>query len=886
MRDLIGRTLGHYRIVDKIGEGGMGEVYRAHDERLDRDVAVKVLPEEVAEKPDRLARFEREAKAVAKLNHPNILDVYELGDHEGRPYMATELLEGETLRERLSGTSLGWRKATEIGAAVADGLGAAHEAGICHRDLKPSNVFLTADGRIKVLDFGLARSRDAEADQEVTHAPTVTRYTDPGTVLGTVGYMSPEQVRGESVDQRSDIFSLGCVLYEMVSGQRAFTGDSAVETMNAILKEEPSDISTSGVELPPELAGTIRRCLEKRPQSRFQSASDLAYNLRTISSASTPSAARDVPSQTWRGKRRTTWIAATVAAVLVLAVVLVGALRLSRDEAMSSSTMGVTLEWVAVAPFENRTGDASLDPLGQRAVDLIIHRFSEVGMSDGVLTMDAVPFPPGGKSQREAPRRDETGVQPVGEKGPHAMVSGSYYLDGEDLEFQARLTDYETGELLYACKPVSATRLDSAEALDDLRERIVAAVGFHWNNNEDIRLQHPPSSYDALVEYRRGLNRFGSDYEAAVEGFTRALELDPDFQTARQFLIVAYFNLGENENAAREISAAEKIRQNFTEFERTGLDWCVASLNGRRPESYTLIRQTVKMAPQIAGYRFQLAYEAYRLNRPNEAIEVLGPILPTFEDETSPWFWWAFDDLMKAYHSLKDYKQELDWANKSLQIYPDVGTLYFRKGAALAAMGRLDAVQSVIDDCGHVQLRESAMNAGVVMAYVALELRAHGHRGEGDELADRAADWYDHQMADLGIGSRDESDLGRHSFVLRVAGRWAEARTPLAELEDRNVRSTYVAGSLGVIAAAMGDHTRARRIFDEMPESDSPFGPAQQSYWRACIASYFGEKDRAIELLKESYASGRRYGFGDHIDVDLEPLWDYPPYQELIAPKG
>jgi len=287
---MIGTTLGHYRIVDKIGEGGMGEVYRAHDERLDRDVAIKVLPEAVTQDAGRLARFETEAKAVAKLTHPNILDVYELGDHEGRPFMATELLEGETLRERLEGGMLGWRKATEIGAAVADGLAAAHQAGIVHRDLKPSNVFLTADGRVKVLDFGLARHDAIETEKSETHAPTVTRHTDPGTVLGTVGYMSPEQVKGESVDGRSDIFSLGCVLYEMVSGQRAFARDTAVETMSAILKEEPVEILTAGEAPPPELAGTIRRCLEKRPESRFQSASDLAYNLRTISSASVVSA--------------------------------------------------------------------------------------------------------------------------------------------------------------------------------------------------------------------------------------------------------------------------------------------------------------------------------------------------------------------------------------------------------------------------------------------------------------------------------------------------------------------------------------------------------------------------------------------------------------------
>jgi len=280
MQDLIGRTLGHYRIVEKIGAGGMGEVYQAHDERLDRDVAIKVLPEAVAQDADRLARFEREAKVVARLSHPNILEIFDFGREGEVTYAVTELLEGETLRERLEAGGLGWPKSTEIGAAIADGLAAAHTASIVHRDLKPSNIFIGFDGRVKVLDFGLARTLET-ADAGESHSPTVSRYTDPGSVLGTVGYMSPEQVRGEPVDHRSDIFSLGCVLYEMVCGRRAFSRDTAAETMTAILREEPSDLRSLAVELPPALTSLVSRCLEKRQEARFQSGQDLAFALRS-----------------------------------------------------------------------------------------------------------------------------------------------------------------------------------------------------------------------------------------------------------------------------------------------------------------------------------------------------------------------------------------------------------------------------------------------------------------------------------------------------------------------------------------------------------------------------------------------------------------------------
>ncbi|MFN2386661.1 MAG: serine/threonine-protein kinase [Thermoanaerobaculia bacterium] len=278
-----GRRLGPYEILAPLGAGGMGEVYKARDTRLGRTVAVKVLPSAFSADPDRLRRFEQEAQAASALNHPNILSIYDVGTHGKAPYVVFELLEGETLRERLAGAALSARKAVDYGTEIAQGLAAAHEKGIVHRDLKPENLFVTKDGRVKILDFGLAKlTRQEAAGRPLTEAPTAAG-TEPGVVMGTVGYMSPEQVRGQPADHRSDIFAFGAILYEMLARRRAFPGDSAIETMNAILKDEPPEISASRLGLSPAIERVVRRCLEKSPAERFQSASDLAFALKHVS---------------------------------------------------------------------------------------------------------------------------------------------------------------------------------------------------------------------------------------------------------------------------------------------------------------------------------------------------------------------------------------------------------------------------------------------------------------------------------------------------------------------------------------------------------------------------------------------------------------------------
>jgi Tol biopolymer transport system component len=265
----------------------MGEVYRARDPRLGREVAIKVLPASYSQDADRLRRFEQEAQAAGGLNHPNITAVYDLGSHEGAPYIVTELLEGETLRARLSGGAIAARKTIEYAVQIAKGLAAAHEKGIIHRDLKPENLFLTNDGRVKILDFGLAKLTQLEgAAPQQTNLPTAAAATEPGVVMGTLGYMSPEQVKGKPADQRSDLFAFGAILYEMLSGVRAFHRDSAAETMSAILREEPPDLSATNRNIQPGLERVVRHCLEKNPEERFYSARDLAFDLEALSGLS------------------------------------------------------------------------------------------------------------------------------------------------------------------------------------------------------------------------------------------------------------------------------------------------------------------------------------------------------------------------------------------------------------------------------------------------------------------------------------------------------------------------------------------------------------------------------------------------------------------------
>ncbi len=384
-----GSKLGPYEVLGQIGSGGMGEVYRAKDPRLGREVAIKVLPASFSQDADRLRRFEQEARAAGLLNHPNITAVYDIGSHDGAPYVVSELLEGETLRSALAVGRLPPRKAIDYSLQVANGLAAAHEKGIVHRDLKPENLFVTRDGRVKILDFGLAKLTHQEEGGQATSVPTATAGTEPGVVLGTLGYMSPEQVRGKPADARSDIFSFGAILYEMLSGRRAFQGDSAADTMSAILKEDPPDLSVTSQAISPGLERIVRHCLEKSPEQRFHSAHDLAFDLDALSGTSGQTAAAAMGAAR---ARRLPWLPAAAIAGLLAAFAAghflwkaaepglptfqrvtfrrgnIGVARFAPDG--HSVVYGASWEGAPIEIYSTRLGSPESTPLGYRNANL------------------------------------------------------------------------------------------------------------------------------------------------------------------------------------------------------------------------------------------------------------------------------------------------------------------------------------------------------------------------------------------------------------------------------------------------------------------------------------------------------------------------------------
>jgi serine/threonine protein kinase/tetratricopeptide (TPR) repeat protein len=470
----------------------MGEVYRARDGRLDREVAVKVLPERLASDPHALDRFEREAKAVAALSHPNILAIHDFGAHEGVSFAVTELLEGQTLREHLESAAIAPRKAVEYALQIAQGLAAAHERGIVHRDLKPENVFVTRSGHVKILDFGLAKEI-ARDSRNATKAPTAIPGTEPGTVLGTVGYMSPEQVRGLPADARSDIFSFGAVLYEMLTGRRPFRADSAVETMNSILTDEPPEFSGARAHaFPAGLERIVRRCLEKDAGQRFQSARDVGFAIEAVSGLFAPPATPPPPSEGPGGKRS-------------IAVLLFKDLARNPENAH----LGIGL------------ADATITELATLKSLLVRPTAAILKLPDAV-------------DPQEAGR----------ELGVDAVVAASFQRAGSRLRVTVQLVRTSDGRSLWGSK-IDTSLDDVFEMQDQVSRQIAEALEVELTPSEERRLARSPRpagrAYELYLKGRSLLFRETLEAcNAAIEAFEQARDADPGFALAWAGLAAAY----------------------------------------------------------------------------------------------------------------------------------------------------------------------------------------------------------------------------------------------------------------------------------------------------------------------------------------------------------
>jgi len=506
----IGTRLGPYEILGFIGAGGMGEVYRAKDSRLGRDVAIKVLPEQLAKNPQALARFEREARAVAALSHPNILAIHDFGTDQGITYAVTELLEGETLRKRLTGSAFSWRKAVEAGVAIAEGLSAAHSKGIIHRDVKPENIFLTSDGRVKILDFGLARWTPLTECE--TSAPT---ETEPGTVKGTLGYMSPEQIRGVQVTAASDIFSFGCTLYEMLSGQRAFARPSAGETLAATLKDDPLPLGALGKQIPTELERVTAHCLEKNPGQRFHSSHDLSLALKTILSSSEASRSSELASGIQF--RRSVWLA-TVATVL-----LVG---LSVYWFMTRTNSGRTIDSLAVLPFTNASSDPDADYLGDGLTESLIYSLSQLPQFT-VMSRNAV-FRYKGR---------DTAPQTVGhDLKVQGVLTGRLVQRGENLSISVELVDARSNRSLWG-QHYNRKMADILTLQEEIAKEVSHRVRSTLTGEQQERLtRRYTENSEAYHLYLRGryywYKRTEEGVRKGIEYFQQAIDKDPGYALA------------------------------------------------------------------------------------------------------------------------------------------------------------------------------------------------------------------------------------------------------------------------------------------------------------------------------------------------------------------